>query len=630
MAACSPSGVSGVSCPGGQLPHGLLYVVRAIVVGVPILWLFAAALWLDVEGYDGYDTICNTYYFCGRSDAYLSNRAPLLAWLLMPASGIRSGLGLDPMDLRPYHVEMALFHAIFLVCIYRWLERRLGRTLPALVAFTAAMLPFAFFSFSPYLSHDILPGGLFLLMLVLAEEFRQTPSARRWLALVILGASGPLIKQTYGVFWVGVLAGCALPLAYPLRGMHRGSWRVFSLLCLGAVSSLGFYWVCMGWVLGGSYPTLPFLVRPWEQITNMLMFYRRSESPPYFPVWVYVRNLPFYGVLMCMLVVPALFKALRGTRFMQSVAVAWLVSVVALHVYDDREVRYLAFLMPLSAVLIGPIVVDWGRRRDYLITMVCVLCIDVSVSISEAAHVFDPFYGRSQLRQMLDVLADDSGPRLPVWFAKDNYPVFLPPQNSPLAGDRFHRLFYVAPFHIAILLGRAPGTVVNIYDFKYLQRVAGEEPRSALLMVTCTIYSSLSLSPEPPTNLDKYAVYACQAERLAVTVGVDGLTMPDGSLAEWSLCADSVPDVGAVTLEGDRLDALILGQYLFPVLRNMRTRESWPLVRDAQGRYSLNGLARRPGGGTAPDLHLYAFRIRHVCSAAEDRPGTVVRDLPPR
>lgn len=68
---------------------------------------------------------------------------------------------------------------------------------------------------------------------------------------------------------------------------------------------------------------------------------------------MYLRNLFAHGYLAVALALPGLFFCLRsGNIRRQSVAVAWLVLVTFMQLLEFKEVRYLGFLAPLTALLV--------------------------------------------------------------------------------------------------------------------------------------------------------------------------------------------------------------------------------------------------------------------------------------
>ena len=48
-------------------------------------WLLAAAAVVDIEYYDGLDSVANARFYTGQSPEYVATRGPLMGLLLIPA-----------------------------------------------------------------------------------------------------------------------------------------------------------------------------------------------------------------------------------------------------------------------------------------------------------------------------------------------------------------------------------------------------------------------------------------------------------------------------------------------------------------------------------------------------------------
>jgi hypothetical protein len=353
-------------------PSPALRAGEWLVLGGLIAWLVTAASVVDIEYYDGLDTICNARWFLGQGDFFLAHRAPMMAVTLIPAEWMRTTLGLHPLDFRPAHSTMALLHAGYLIAVYAALVRYFGRTWASLVAFLAAIPSFMFLSYAPFISHDLLPGALFLWMLLLGERFRREPRLGTWLVLVSLGAVGPLIKHTYALFWVSVLGtGVVLSLAGVGPGW-RAARRPLLLLVAGAVLSAAITWLSIALVAGQISYAAPFLLRPWALVRYLMT---GAGGGVEFPWWVYLRNAAAYGPVAMALLIPGLLIGLWGASEQRAVALAWLLCVVVMQVLGMREVRYLAFLAPLTAFLLVPPVAFLLRRRGLATITVAALAL---------------------------------------------------------------------------------------------------------------------------------------------------------------------------------------------------------------------------------------------------------------
>jgi len=143
-------------------------------------WLAWSVIQVNIDLDDGYATLTNACFHLGQREHYYSNRAPLLAILLMPAEILKSALGLHPMDVRVAHAFMAILYLAYLIGTWVILVRLHGRDLSTLVGYTAALATPVFFSYAPFLSHDIFPGFLALWMVYLADAQLRIPSLGRW------------------------------------------------------------------------------------------------------------------------------------------------------------------------------------------------------------------------------------------------------------------------------------------------------------------------------------------------------------------------------------------------------------------------------------------------------------------
>ena len=128
-------------------------------------WQLAAVWWVELDYYDGLETILNARAWLGLAPEWSIARWPLLPLLLVPAEALRDPLGLDALDLRIDHAVMAGLHIALLVGTWRSLLRIGGPTRASLLAFVAAMPTYVFFAYAPFVSNDLTPGLLLLWML---------------------------------------------------------------------------------------------------------------------------------------------------------------------------------------------------------------------------------------------------------------------------------------------------------------------------------------------------------------------------------------------------------------------------------------------------------------------------------
>jgi hypothetical protein len=456
-------------------------VAAGLVLGSAAAWLLVAAAIVDIEYYDGFSAICNARYFLGRSSFYLADRGPLMAWLLMPAELVKDWLGLHPLEVRPHHATMAVLHVGYLLAVYGALLRQLGQRWSTVIAFGTAITSYVFASYAPFISHDLLAGALFLWMLIWSEHVAQTPRLRPWLLLVAAGTLAPLVKQTFGVFWIAVLAAHVVPTLLRADPRHRTSPRALGWLAGGAIASGLLTWVIYGIVLANWAPQIPLWLRPYRNLQFLAAVNEGTDIQ--MPLWIYVRNLWAYGRLTTLLLIPGLALAVGGSSRQRRLALAWITGVVFIHVLPLREVRYMAFLAPLSAVVIAPALQMVGRRRAGVVLVAVLLLFDVSGAAREASKVATAFYRHSELRAFLEPLSDGARPRRPLL---GNIPMlsFVSPDPSPLAADRYHHIFHMGIGHIGVLYGYAAQDVRLLRPHEVTAAMATAPEGSVLLFST--------------------------------------------------------------------------------------------------------------------------------------------------
>src|SRR6185295_20198515 len=222
------------------------------------------------------------------------------------------------------------------------------------------------------------------------------PRLRPWLLLVAAGTLAPLVKQTFGVFWIAVLAAHALPTLVRADSRYRTPPRALGWLASGAVASGLLTWLIYGIVLADWAPQIPLWLRPYRNLQFLADVYEGTDIR--MPLWIYVRNVWAYGRLTTLLLIPGLALSLGGSPRQRRLALAWITGVVFLHALPLREVRYMAFLAPLSAVVIAPALQMVGRRRAGVVVVAVLLFFDVSGAAREASKVATAFYRHSELR----------------------------------------------------------------------------------------------------------------------------------------------------------------------------------------------------------------------------------------
>jgi hypothetical protein len=573
---------------GDQIPHSVPAAepaaARWIVGGIFFViaaWLIAAVCTLQIEYYDGLSAITNARYFLGITDRYVADRAPMMALLLVPAELVRTTLGLHPLDVRPYHVWLALFHGAYLVLTYRLLTRAFGSSWPVFLAWGAAIPNFMFFSYGPFLSHDIIPGVLLLAMLIGCDRYFGERSISVWMGLVALGAIAALVKQTFGVFWILLVLTSFFRCTTSAGTEARTT--LLRLAC-GALASGAVTWIVMGCLLGDADPQAPLLIRPLRNLQYLSGVYEGRNVV--FPLWIYLRNSPAYGWLAMLLLIPGWILSIRGTRLQQSIAIAWLGGVVFMHLLPLREVRYVAFLAPLTAALLVPPLQFIAKRKSALVAAFLVLALDVGNCTLEAARIFHPFYTSGVERRFFDLLDDPANRRNPILV---NTPMmsFVAPIPSPLAADRYHRIFHFGLVHLR-----------SLYDCRDLRVIADE--RSALRSAAASPDGSLLLhstqilargpswrSGTPVADADFMQCAALCRSRI-VRLRERSEDGPGDSETVMIRPADD--DDGTPSIQGEPCAEPSLGE-LLPLLRLESTGRSYWLRRTGPDSYAISGLS---------------------------------------
>ena len=415
-----------------------------VLWSVVTAWLFACALLVSGEYGDGYQTIANARYLFSDNPLYYVHRGPLAAAVLWPVEVLVDALDVDPFEVTPYHLYSAVLHSVYLLGCW-WAIRRTGASAAArIIAFAAAITTVVFYCYAPYLSHDILPGLLFLLMIYVADRWLSAGTRTDALLLVVIGAAVVLIKQTYALFWVVIVAYGALALLFRWDD-GRVDWRKFGALLGLAALSGAITWVGYAWFSAAQWPDVPWYFRPWELAVGVSETFSK-DADSVFPAGLYLWNLHNFGVLAMLLVIPGAFIAIRGKDpRLRMIAVCWLMSAVVMQFVIFKEVRYLLFLAPLTAVLIAP-AIEWAiKRRTMLIAMVLVVVVDQVRGLSLAASQLTATATIDPVR-----FFESAGTEGRV--VASTYISFIYDARSPLQLDSYHGIYHLGAQLIFFLL----------------------------------------------------------------------------------------------------------------------------------------------------------------------------------
>ncbi|MFH2097950.1 MAG: hypothetical protein ABIJ95_00435, partial [Pseudomonadota bacterium] len=372
---------------------------------------------------------------------------------------LRRAVSAGPWEIRPAHGVMALIHAAFLLATYLLLVRRYGRHPSTLLAFSVAVPTFLFFSYAPFLSHDLFPGAMLLAMLFLARRFEKRPGAGIWLALAALGTAAALIKQTYGLFWVLVLVSTAVSLAVE-RDFSRKKIKAFLLLGAGAAVSGAATWLVMAWVLSEPFSGLPFLRRPVAMV-SFVGYIVKNAGAFDFSNLVYAKNAWAYGLAALALAGPGLVLSLSRPGLSRRVALAWILAISAMVASPFSEVRYLAFLAPLTAFLAVPAARTAWKKPVWLVPVLLLFAVDLFLVLPEGARIVRPFYTNPPHKAFLAPVLEN--PEAPVAVDWDMLS-FFPDQESPLAGEPYHRLFHFGWHHLTAILGVDEDRILHVHN----------------------------------------------------------------------------------------------------------------------------------------------------------------------
>jgi len=522
------------------------------------VWILASAFLVQGEYGDGYQTIVNARYFFGDSQNYYVQRGPLAAVALWPVETIVSAFALDPLDVRPFHVLSALLHSAYLLGCWVLLRYAPGNTAARLLAFGSAILSVVFYAYAPYLSHDLLPGLFFLLLIFLCHRWLEHQSKTDSLYLVLLGAAVTLIKQTYAIFWFALIFYALV--AFMLKwDSGRVTARKLIVLSLLAAVSAAISWLGYGLFIAAELPDVSLLARPLSLMAAVSSQYSEGLSA-LFASDLYLRNLHNYGIAAMLLVIPGLVMAFRGTDArMRLIAVCWLLAAVIMQLVSFREVRYLAFLAPLTAMLMAPVARSLLAHRVYAVAIIAIVLVDQMRGLTVAAEQITSV-ARANATEFINA-PKSSG----TVFASSRLN-FVYDSASPLLRDRYHGIFHLTP---DLLRGLNEGSVnvVMIEDVRRLGLI-GIQPGDRVY------YSNYAIVRRPPwsednqpTDIEKFVQVAGDAATLRLALINDNyeredndgsyiLFIPANNVGQAMpvISRGSLPAETAAALFGDILD----------------------------------------------------------------------------
>ena len=418
-------------------------------------WLLTCAFLIEGEFGDGYATIVNARYFFGDSPGYYVQRGPLAAVVLWPVELIVQALNLNALDVRPYHVFSALLHSAYLYICWMLLRRAPGSGSARLLAFATAILTVVFYCYAPYLSHDLLPGMMFLVMIFIAHRWLEQPRLADSIYLVLLGAAVTLTKQTYAIFWVTIVAFAFVSLLLKADN-GRVTVRKWLILTSLAACSAVITWLGYSWFIAAQLPDESILMRPIRLAVGVSEMYKESLAE-IFPANLYLLNLPNYGIAAVLMVIPGLVLAFRGSDArMRMIATCWLLSVTVIQITGFREIRYLAFLAPLTAMLIVPVAYYLLHHKNVTaLLLIGLVLFDQARSLTVAAEQITTAPSSNVTRF---INAPDGTGNI----YASRVLSFLFDPTSPLQGDRYHGIYHLTPILLHTLQeGRTPVAIIE-------------------------------------------------------------------------------------------------------------------------------------------------------------------------
>ena len=453
-------------------------------------WLLLSAFLTQAEYADGYSTIVNGRYLYGDSEFASFQRGPLAGLAMWPVElFIDWMIEWNPMDVRPYHFYSALLHSLYVLGCWILLKSIVpGQSKHAgtaqLLAFVAAILSVVFYAYAPYLNHDIIPGLLFLVMICLFHSWFDKPSIKISFWIVLIGTAATFIKQTYAVFWVVLIIYAVI--AYVCKwDEQRVTGRKLSILFVLACFSAMLSWLGWGVWLATQMPNEPLILRPWLMVNEIFeMFDPADQIIPVFPKSLYLRNIYNYGICAVLLVIPGLISAYRShDPRLRMIAICWLLGVAIMQLITFKEVRYLLFLAPLTAVLIFPIIQYMLKRRMLTIILIILVLIDQYRGWSLAAKQLIST-ARVNVTQFIN--APDNKGRVIV----SEHLSFIYMADSPLERDMYHGLYHISSLNL-YLMHEGRMDIVELKDPRNLGQV-GIKPGDRVY------YGNLTLTRRPP------------------------------------------------------------------------------------------------------------------------------------
>jgi hypothetical protein len=532
-----------------HVPSARIFWVLWLVVTA---WLVACAFLVNGEYGDGYLTIANSRYFFSDNPLYWLQRGPLAAIMLWPVEVLVELFNIGPFEVTPYHLYSAALHSIYLLGCW-WALRTTGASpMARIIAFATAVTTVVFYGFAPYLSHDILPGLLFLLMIFIANRWLNKGGWRDAVLLVLIGTAVVLIKQTYALFWIFIVVYAGMAMLFRWDD-GRVDWRRFGTLLGFAALSGVLTFAGYALFIGDDWGHLPWWIRPFAVVVSVTTTFSRSADLV-FPADLYLRNLHNLGILAMLLVLPGVIYALRGRNArLRMIAVCWLMSAAVSQIVMFKEVRYVLFLAPLTALLIVPVIELALRKRALLIAMVLIVAVDQFRGFSVAANqltataTIDPVRFFESAGTKGRVVASEI-----ISFVYDT--------RSPLLRDSYHGIYHVS----ARVIFALQENEIEVYELDDTRKLgeADLQPGDRVYVANFSVRRFFPYTPDnSPGVLSEYIAVAGRAAKVMLRREEDGYVVDGYENSPVMLVPD--PEVGDVApllstlkFEPDQLESI--------------------------------------------------------------------------
>ena len=497
------------------------------------LWILACAVLVKGEYGDGYQTIVNGRFFYADAINYYMQRGPLAALAMGPVELFRGVFDWSAIDVRPYHIYSGLLHSLYLLGCWMLLKRSCENRVAQFAAFAAAILSVVFYANAPHLSHDIIPGLLFLLLIFLCNRWIKTPTRSLAVQLVLLGTAASFIKQTYALFWAALVLYAFVAYVLKWDDARVSAKKAFSLLGLAAISAV-ISWIGYGLFIVPELPGATVWTGPLDLMKVVSVQYGK-DFDAIFTTDIYLRNIHNYGIAAMLLVVPGLVLAFRrNDARLRMVAVCWMVSVIALQLVSFREVRYLAFLAPLTAVLIIPTIQLVIKHRTAAAVLLLVILFDQYRGLTVSAAQLSSTGG-------IDIdrfIAAPSGDGKTI-FARSLSFVYMP--ASPMRRDPYHGIYHMSAA-LYRRLNENQLAVIELRDPRDLGYM-GVEPGDQVFYSNIIVLRKTPWREDNvPASLEMLVLVAGDAETVTLRRQGDEYVV-DGADGQFFLLVPS-PDVG--------------------------------------------------------------------------------------